>query len=212
MNTPIIHAETDFGTLLYIVIVFFWAIANMVSKARKKKNRRAAPLPRAGESTAEKELREFLETIAGEPVEAESVPEPAPPPPPPPRRVRVREKPHTAGPAILPPKRWSPPAQIQAEDINLEEIAEELRDGATSMAGSFATTLSSGGSLFKTTGLTMPSVRYALSSSRPRPKNPVLTREALNTKQDLRRLVVGQIILGAPRAFEPYGSTQEGRR
>lgn len=212
MELPGILAEKDLGTLIYIIVVFLWVIGNLLSKSRKKKGRpRTAPIPNPTESSAERELREFLETIAGEQAEMVEEEEPeAPPPPPRPvaaqpvRRGIEMIEPRVTLPAPLP--RFTP------VDVNVEDLAANLHDGAPSMAGSFSTTLSSMGSLFKTTGLTMPSLRYALSSPRPRPARPVISRELLSGRQALRQAVAGRIVLGPPRALEPYHAETEVTR
>ncbi|HMO50059.1 MAG TPA: hypothetical protein PKA21_02910 [Kiritimatiellia bacterium] len=207
MRLTEIMADSDLGTLIYIIVVFLWVISNVFAKSRKKK-KRGTPVPRAGESSAEQELREFLETIGGQPAEVET----APPPPvrPAPRAARMRERPRTAARvATPPPLRFETPS---APPVDLEEVAREMRAGAPSMAGSFSTTLSSTGSIFKTTGITLPSFKYAFSTSRPRPVVPVLTREQLTEKENLRRLLVGKTLLGPPRAFDPYRFDTEGSK
>jgi len=197
---PIIHAEADLGTLIYIIIVIIWVISSAFSKSRKKKGKPPV-VPREGESTAEAELREFIETMSGQKVE------PTPERTPPAVRVqRVRERPRTHQ-HTPPPPRYVPEPEVT---IDLEKVAQELlRDGAPSMAGSFSTTLSSRGSLFKMAGAALPNFRYALSSTRPRPAEPIIDRDLLARKNNLRRMVAGQIVLGPPRAFDPYTGTSE---
>ena len=203
MTQPIFHADTDIGTLIYIIVVVIWVISSALSKSRKKKDR-PPPKPRTGESTAAAELREFIEQMTGQKAEMEPEPVRAQPPP---RQVKIKERERPRQRVnIAPPK---PRFEPEPLTMNIEQVARELRDGAPSMAGSFSTTLSSRGSLFKMAGATLPNFRYALSSTRPRPAEPLLTREQMIKKSDLRRIVAGQIILGPPRAFDPYTGTSE---
>ncbi len=220
MNPSRMLAEIDLGTLLYIIIVFFWVIGNMLSAKKRKQRRGGMPIPRAGESDAERELREFLEGLSGKPAEPEIEPEPAAAPPPPPRPVRRRERPRPAvmiyEPSLPSGRMMAPNAMAAPETaspaLSIDEIAREMRDAAPSMAGSFSTTLSSMASLFKTSGLTMPALRYALSSSRPAPARPVLGDKLLTNRNDLRRLIAGRIVLGPPRALDPYQADTEATR
>jgi hypothetical protein len=205
MNLPIIHAEAGLETIIYMIVVVLWVVGNVLSKSKKKNGRRTTPVPRAGESTAETELREFLENLAGKPEADEQETEVQPPRPTP--RVRPRrERPphHRASPPVTPAPilRVLPPLDQPAMDI--EQAVRELRDGAPSMAGSFSTTLNSGGTMFRSAGLGMPSFGFALRSARPRPAKPVITRDALNEKNELRRMLTGRILLGPPRAVDPY--------
>jgi hypothetical protein len=197
-------ADAGIETIIYIIVVFFWVIGNVMSKSKKKK-RGSAPLPRPGESTAEAELREFLETLAGKPEGTEEIEEAAPAPPP--RAVRTQRRPHAPAPpapvrVVAPARRYQPEPEVPS--IDLDAMAREMRDGAPSMASSMSTSLSSMGSLFKTTGLALPSLKYALSTSRPPPAIPVIRQEQLRDPRALRNLVAAKMILGTPRAFDPY--------
>lgn len=208
MNPANIFADTDLGTLIYIIMVVLWVIGNVFGKSRKKQ-RRSAPVPRPGESSAEAELREFLEQLAGKPAEPE--PQPQPVSTPQTRLQRKRERDRQIRPQSV---IRTPPAPIAPEPppVNLEEVAREMRDAAPSMAGSFSTTLSSMASLFKTSGLTMPALRYALSTSRPRPAQPVITEVELRDKNALRRMIASRIVLGPPRSLDPYQAETEATR
>lgn len=211
MSPTSILADIDLGTLIYIFFVFIWLISNVLG-SKKKKKRGGTPIPRPDETSAEAELREFLETLAGKPAE----PEPEPVPPPPPATVRrARDMSITPPtPLIFPrPAPAAPMAVPETPSINIEEIAASMRERSSSaMAASFSTTLSSMASLFKTSGLTMPALRYALNSSHARPEKPVLTQQRLSNRAELRRIVAGRIVLGPPRALEPYQADTEATR
>lgn len=198
MNLPGILAEADLGTLIYVIAVVIWVISNALG-AKKKAKRRGMPVPRPDESSAERELREFIETIAGTP----PAPEPEPLPKPPPAIVqRKRERPKPTVPVYAPATAAA--MRSQTGTVSVEDIAADLRSRAPGLTGSFSTNLSSMASLFKTSGLTMPALRYALSTTQPRPAFPVINGQLLSNKDDLRRLVAGQIVLGSPRALDPY--------
>jgi hypothetical protein len=92
----------------------------------------------------------------------------------------------------------------EIKPIDMDAMIREMRDGAPSMASSMSTSLSSMGSLFKTSGLTMPSLRYALSTSRPPPAIPVIKQDQLRDPRLLRNLMAAKIILGPAPAFDNY--------
>lgn len=208
----VVHAELDLGTLIYIVMVFIWLVANAFGK--KKKGGRTAPrIPSPDETSAERELREMLETLAGKPQPVEEEFNEVPPEPEP--VVVVRKRP--AAPAPPPVIPFPVPAVSRVADraepvVNIEELSRELQRNAPSMAGSFSSTLSSMASLFKTSGLTMPALRYALSTNTTRAVDPVLSGRILQDKNQLRRIVAGRIILGPPRAFEPWKPETEATK
>jgi len=209
-----VHAELDLGTLIYIVMVFIWLVANAFGK-KKKGGRNAPRIPSPDETSAERELREMLETLAGKPQPVEEEYNEAPPEPEP--VVVVRKRPAIVPPSPPPVIPFPVPATARAAnrsepDINIEELSRELQRNAPSASGSFSSTLSSMASLFKTSGLTMPALRYALSTNTTRSVDPVLSGRILQDKNQLRRIVAGRIILGPPRAFEPWKPETEATR
>jgi len=210
----LVHAELDLGTLIYIVMVFIWLVANAFGK--KKKGGRTAPrIPAPDETSAERELREMLETLAGKPQPVEEEFEEMSPEPEP--VVVARKRPAAAAPAPPPVIPFPVPAVSRVADraepvINIEELSRELQRNAPSMAGSFSSTLSSMASLFKTSGLTMPALRYALSTNTARNLDPVLSGKILEDRNQLRRIVAGRIVLGPPRALEPWKAETEATR
>jgi hypothetical protein len=216
-------ADAGLETIIYIIVVFFWVVGNFISNAKRRKKRQeqrgggGTPIPRPGESTAEAELREFLETLAGEPKaeeEVEEPPRPAPAPAPVPQPAR-HVRPHHRRPVFDPSEATVTPApavpfRVQRTlppepepVIDLEAVARDMRDAAPSMASSLSTSLSSHGNLFKTAGQPLPSFRSALGSNRPPPAHPILRRDQVRNPDTLRNLVAAQLILGAPRAFSP---------
>ncbi len=225
MTQPLYLADAGLETILYIIVVFFWVVGNFISNARRRKKRqhesgnerRGTPIPRPAESSAEAELREFLETLAGEPdveEEPERSPRPAPAPTPvtqPVRRVRTQHRRPVFDPSEATVEAVSAaPFRVQRilptepePMIDLEALARGMRDAAPSMASSLSTSLSSHGNLFKTSGQPLPSFRYSLGSNRPPPGRPILRRDQLRDPDSLRNLVAAQLILGAPRAFSP---------
>ncbi len=232
---PIIQAEADLGTLIYIIIVFLWVVGNVVGTARKKKRRGGAPIPRPGESSAEQELREFLEKLAGKPDEPEDEeeeetqprqrpqPQPAraaPPPPPPPRPVQqpqpriVRQPQHRKLPS--PPSFdipiHAPRALEEIKPMDVDKIARELRESSSAGANRSTSVLSSMESIFTKSAPVVPSLRYAFSSTNPRPDRPVISRKQLHDRDNLRRLYASRIILGPPRALDPFQADTEATR
>jgi len=203
MTEPIYLADAGIETIIYLIAVVMWIAGNILTKKRKKTGQPPVT-PHPGETTAEAELREFLETVTRK--NTETAPDTALPP-----VIRIKEK-KTKPPRIQKPEPIRPRYEPEAVAMNIDEVAQELRDGAPSMASSFSITLSSGGSIFKTTGLTMPSLRYALSSPRPRPAIPVISPENLKNPRFLREIMSGSVIIGPPRAFSPYDSNIEYKR
>lgn len=213
MNEPIYMADTGLETIIYIIAVFLWLLGNLFSNARRKKRGKGGgtPIPRPDETPAERELREFLESLAGKPDEAQEEPPPtlAPPPAPAPAAVRrtgrrrdyVRPEDAVSAPVVPVQRVLRPEPDIPVIDI--EAVARQMRDAAPSMASSMSTSLSSHGNLFKAAGQPLPSLRHALGSNRPPPARPILRRDQLRDPDNLRNLVAAQFILGPPRAFSP---------
>ncbi|HMP90567.1 MAG TPA: hypothetical protein PJ991_10215 [Kiritimatiellia bacterium] len=203
MQFPNILADSDIGTLIYIIVVVIWVITSALSKSsKKKKGQKTAAKPRTNESTREAELREFIETMTGQKMEAEPEPVQTPPPPRQPK-VRMRDaNRHKVAftPPTQPVRRYEP----ELEKLNLEKVARELQQDAPSMAAIFSGTLSSRGSGFKIEGTTLPSFKYSFGSIRSKPPNPILKSTQIKGRENLRKYLAGKVILGAPRAFEPY--------
>lgn len=217
MNEPIYMADTGLETIIYIIAVFLWLLGNLFSNARRKKRGKGGgtPIPRPDETPAERELREFLESLAGKPEEAQEEPPPAPAPPPVPapaaarragrRREYVRPEDAVSAPVVPVQRVLRPEPDIPA--IDMEAVARQMRDAAPSMASSMSTSLSSHGSLFKVAGAVLPSLRSAMGTSRPPPANPVVRSSQLRDARELRNLVAAKIVLGPPRAFDPIDMT-----
>ncbi len=197
-------ADAGLETIIYIIVFFLWMLANVFSRSKRNQKRRGgAPLPRPGETSAEAEIREFLEQLSGKPAEEMEEPVEAPPPPPV-RVIKARPRPRHTGnlPDIVPLRRIEVPA-IPEETVDMESIARQMRDAAPSMASSMSTSLVSHGNLFKSAGAVLPSLRFAMGSSRPAPANPVIRRDELHDPHKLRNLVAAKVILGPPRAWSP---------
>jgi hypothetical protein len=230
---PLIHAEADLGTLIYIIIVFLWVIGNVLGKSKKKRGRGGAPVPRAGESSAEQELREFLEKLAGKPEEPEEVEEeqtrPQPAPQPRPARTATQPAPHprqarTSVSRRLPAEPTMPtspsfnvskaaPAGIEdITELDVEKLARELREASPFSGNRSGNVLSSMESIFTKSAPVMPSMRYAFSSTSPRPERPVVSRDVLKDRDSLRRLYASRVILGPPRALDPFQADTEATR
>jgi len=201
MNLPIQLAADNLGTLIYIIVVVLWVIGNVLSKSKKGKRRTS--LPRPDETTTEKELREFLETISGKPA---TPPEEVVKPQPKPVKVRPRPQPTAATPSPALSRTVLSPSKLATVEAALPSHTREI-----SPVSSFSKTLSSRGSQWKMPGLSMTALRYALSTNRPVPQVPILETRTLRNKNELRRLVSGKIILGPPRAFDPFDGVGDYR-
>jgi len=199
MNLPIKLDSNNLGTLIYIIVVALWVIGNVLSKSKKGKRRTS--IPRPDESSTEKELREFLETISGKPT---IQPEEVVKPPPKPAKVRTRQPINTAPSPVRAPTASS--SIVETTEAALPTHMREL-----SPISSFSKTLNSRGSQWKMPGLSMTALRYALSTNRPVPQVPILETKTMRNKNELRRLVSGKIILGPPRAFDPYDGVGDYR-
>lgn len=196
MNLPPIVADVDLTTLIYMIAVVLWVIGNVFSKSKKGNKR--PPVARSEQSSAEQELREFLETLSGRPG-TETPEEVVVKPQPKPVKIRQRARLETTPP---PPPR----PQVIREPIE-PQLAEAMAvppPREVAPISSFSKTLTSRGSQWKMPGLSMTALRYALSTNRPVPINPLVDARTLRNKNELRRIIGGKIILGPPRAFDPY--------
>lgn len=232
---PLIQAEADLGTLIYIIIVFLWVVGNLVGTARKKKRRGGTPIPRAGESSAEQELREFLEKLAGKPEEPEEEEEefdprqqprpqpqpvraaPSPAPTQPPRHARPHPVRQPAPTSISSAPSFNIPIRVpraleEITPMDVDKLARELRDTSPSGGARSTSVLSSMESIFTKSAPVVPSLRYAFGSMSQRPDKPVVSRTMLKNRDNLRRLYASRIILGPPRALDPFQADTEATR
>jgi len=194
MNLPVNLDANNLGTFIYIIMVVLWVVGNVLSKSKKGKKR--SSIPRPDESSTEKELREFLETISGKPAaDTQEMVKPQLKP------VKVRPRPNPELTHITPPRpRVIPELTLE----NIPDVVAPLPVLETAPVSSFSKTLSSRGSQWRMPGLSMTALRYALSTNRPIPITPLLDTNTLRDKNELRKIIGGKIILGPPRAFDPY--------
>ena len=218
-NVPIL-ADVDLSTLIYLIAVVIWVLGN-VFKAKKKQGSPSRPQPsrppRADESDAERELREFLETLAGGRPTEESGEQPQPVSTPAPTLRRKPAKPARATPSPPPPVRRPPATPDFVPEPDLVKIMKELADqqptrGGTSMGTAFATALRSRGTQFKLPEVRLAAMKQATSGLHPIPATPLLQRRELASRTSLRKLVAAKIILGEPKAFERPDAAPAGLR
>ncbi len=225
MNPPLpIAAGIGLDAIIWLVILVFWAIAQVLQKSKG----RGAPgqPPRRTPSPIDDEIREMLEQLAGRPpsretastVEVEEEFEeieqpparPAPPPPPPrrnPQPVRVARR-ETAPPPVRPA--YTPPARLD-ETYDLPELktlrpsgefAEEMKAAAALM--------SAGGMSMSVKGMNMRSTSLSSASSRSTGGIPPLSLAELRDSASLKKFILGKMVLDPPRSLIPYGA--ESRR
>ena len=87
MYEGLLVADFDWSGMIWLVIAFFWVIAQLFGRAARSKKRSSmepAPEELDEEETnqgIEDELREFLESLSGQKERKKPAPEPPPPPP-----------------------------------------------------------------------------------------------------------------------------------
>jgi len=198
MQLPIIKAEVDFTTLIYMVAVVLWVFGNLFSKRNKKKGNQskqqqpAQPRP-APQSRAEEELRGFLDRMSGQREEQneENYIE-APKPQPQVQQVRQSAAPSRPLPVQTP----------EPETVESKSLPTLTSQSSAGMGAAFASALRSTGSQFKLTEANISILKQSMKSTHPIPAAPVVTRKDLKNKKMFRKAMVAQIILGTPRAFE----------
>lgn len=215
MNLPVIKAEGDLSGVIYMVVVVLWVLGNLLSRSKKAKNR--PRIPRPDESSTERELREFLETIQGKPqseedrhedVPAAPVARTEPSPARPVVRVKERRQPKPMPVALPPPP---PPRQqpVQAPSAKMPDVAVFGRAVITSsMGSSFAAVLRGRGNQIKLGEARVITLKQAMSMRNSLPTAPLLTRAELRDKRQLRKLMAARIILDSPKAFEVHDVPQ----
>ena len=228
MNTHLpIAAGIGLDAIIWLVILVFWAIAQVIQKSKG----RGAPgqPPRRTPSPIDDEIREMLEQLAGRPPsretastveveeEFEEIEEPparpAPPPPPPPRRnpqpVRLtrREPPAPVRPAPAPrPLAAAFDTTYDLPDLKTitasGEFAEEMKAaGALMSAGAMSMSVK---------GMNMRSTSLSSSSGRSTGGIPSLSLAELRDTAALKKFLLSKMVLDPPRALAPYGA--ESRR
>jgi hypothetical protein len=231
---PLLLADGFISFLVYLAIAVVWGIGQFVQqkeakrKAEEFKRKREEqartsppPPPRAAPSpkTLEAELQEFLGRIAGESTPVA--------PPPPPKPVIVFDPPKPAPPPL--PKAVLPPAAIpshmqrqadQISDLNTEDVyktVDELRD-----IEEMDMDLSAVGSISNTALATVRTLMVDMSLTNvPMPRLPMRNNRAVLTKTTkpklsdrhvLKRTLVGNLLLGSPKALQkdPFQAEQGG--
>ncbi len=205
MNQPIISAGIDFTTLIYIIVMVVWVFGKMLSKKNKKGNSRPGERRPPAGSSAEVELREFLERMSGqreEPEEEEFV-EVSPPQP----VLIVKRKETTQEDHYRTEEPSSPPPPAYVPKPVMPDVQDEMKANVThrspaGMGAAFASALRSSGSQFKLTEANISILKQSMRSTHPQPLAPVVTRKELKSRKMFRKAMAAKIILGTPRAFE----------
>lgn len=218
-----IAAKAGVEEIIWVVILIFWGIAQMVAKSRKSKQP-PRPYPGRRPTPHDQDVRELMEQLAGRPAsrsivieEDEEEDEPAAPyarPTPP----RVQAQPVRPAPAWQPPpvrqapivipREPSPDFAAIAEITDIAEIAPML-SAEQHIAQQLTSTLGAGlgvdtramkihsGSLGGMASLPMLNIAQRHGA-------PFLNVQELRKTVPLKKAILAKIILDPPRALSPY--------
>lgn len=226
---PIAAKEIGIEGIIWVVILIFWSIAQLIQKSRKQSRtnppRNTPPRPTA--PPIDNDVRELLEQLAGRPssrpmtrqMEEEEEDDDTPvvvrvPTPPPPRPVYtpapVRQKTAASRPTPasrrLPPV--APPLAVEAiRDIRAIADIAPMLTAEEQMAGQLS--VRSG---LNAPGLSLRMRGAGLGNSGKLPTlslaqhngAPVLNLRDLRASLSLKKAVLSKIILDPPRSLAPY--------
>ena len=216
--TPLPLAEGGFEILIWLVILSFYGIAQLIQKAKGKEQPGKRPAQeRPTPTTAEQELREFLESLAGNDEAEED--RPAPPPAAVPQRAPAPQQPARPAPVAVAHRTVVPPPKpFELELLEAEQRVEREparhqpaavprarqarpADSEFSDVEEFShPTISSKNFLVGLGGLKMPSMR--LSMVTPHSRHAGAIKPRLRRGDDLKRAMVDRTVLGPPVALQ----------
>lgn len=201
-DNSIVRAEGAVELIVWLVIAVIWAIAQIVARARQKKD--WAEPPPAPPPNQPQDLDEFFKLLRQQFEAGEA--RPATPPPIAKREVPVRPS-RTKGlkdsrtivsgvvshRAPAQPSIKVPPAPVSEEpwaDTIPKVTLESVRRDILSLKAGFSSR-----------GLRMPDVRIASKFHR---RTSPATRTLFHSRQGLKSAFVAKVVLGAPRSFRPW--------
>ena len=213
-------------SIVYIIIVIFWVLANV---SRQKKRRRdleempnePPPIPRGGRPMDD-ELREMIETLTGQKLDRPQAP--TPPPlvehPPGPRapqpspsqlskhvrpdrdRRHVRRQPASPPPT---PAAATAVRAAQAEQSARLEVLSNASAAAANVQTAMTMTIKTVANRMKP--INLPSLRMGVSGGEHLGHaRPLVSASDLKDPETLRRAVIFQTIVGPPKALEQPSS------
>jgi hypothetical protein len=215
MTTLPIAAGIGIEGIIWVIILIFWGIAQVVQKSRRPSQRPPGQPPRPV-SPMENELRDLLEQLSGQPPrtvveEAEELPaemeeeeEPPPPvqrrPPPPPARPQ-----RTA--ASVRAVRPGSPAPYQI----FREVEQELpREPSAALLAEIADEMPALKPASVSQVLSMRGMAMHIPVGQTRHGRPIFNPRELRTPHTLRQIVMARLMLDPPKALERPGNNLTG--
>jgi len=215
MTTLPIAAGIGIEGIIWVIILIFWGIAQLVQKSRRPSQRPPGQPPRPV-SPMENELRDLLEQLSGQPprtveeepeelpAEMEEEEEPAPPvqrrPPPPPARpqrsaapVRAVRPGSSAPYQIL--REVEPERPRQPSPPLLAEIADEMPAMKPASVSQV---------------LSMRGMAMHIPVGQTRHGRPIFNPRELRNPHTLRQIVMARLMLDPPKALERPGNNLTG--
>lgn len=217
MHTPLpIAAGIGIEGIIWIIILVFWGIAQMVQKSRRGKSPPGTPARPA--SPMETELRDLLEQLSGQPPRSSRVdvpqpqveeedeePVPAPiqrsPAPPAAQRPPSLTIRHRPGPSPSRPNRPSPPVVQERPAMpmpTLAMLAEAAEDLPALKPASVSQVLS------------MRGMAMHVPVGQTRHGRPVFNPRELRHPQTLRQMILARMVMDQPKALERTGQGASG--
>lgn len=222
MNEPIVMASgPGIEALIWIVIMIFWGIAQVIQKSKAQQRRPSGAPPRPAPQRPENmppvsdEIRELLKELTGQTVEIEELepePEPAPPPPPPRRQMAPRTQSEAShqrtqqrrlsedlpsAPVLRRPDFTTP---LPMEGFKMPSI-----EGGT--AAALTQGIRSAIKLMPQHAISMKGLSVAVPSGIQRNGNPPLRLAALRNTATLKQMVLARMVLDRPVGLRAPGAS-----
>lgn len=220
MTTLPLAAGIGIEGIIWVIILIFWAIAQVVQKSRGSQRRPGMP-PRPS-SPMQDELRELLEQLSGQPsrpvveppevrdltdeeLEEEVAVEPEPPPvqrrPPPPPTQPSPPAPR-GRPAVPAHRRSPPPPRVIVE----EELQPPFRPSPAVLADELPALKP----VMVSQVMHMPGMAMHVPASQMRHGRPAFNPRELRNPQTLRQVLLARMILDPAKSLERPGQSLAG--
>lgn len=204
--------------IIWLIILIFWGIAQLVQRSRT--SQRGPGQPRRPASPMESELQEILEQLSGQkPVEEEEeeaevefeAPKPAPVvrrPPPPPPTTRRRPPVEVRRPAAAPLSRAFEAIPEMAE--MRADIAPLSADMSAAVSAFFAQGMNARTMSLKSQYVHLRGMAFHVPVGLARHGEPVLSLDELRAPRTFSRIMLASMVLNPPKALERPGGSLAG--
>lgn len=204
MNLEIVRADSSTDAIIWLVLGFFWLIAQAIAKLRGGNKPPRPPPPILTEDRSiEEDLRKLFEEI-----NSQQQPPAPPPPAPPPIAKPMRPVPYGTGKRVIRPapppkhKATKPFVPPQPAPLHAPAMAERTLEIADIPTISMARAR---GGLLKESMFGFSAIKTPLPAGKPISVGLMGTgahlRQLIKGRKQLKQAMVSRIVLGPPKAF-----------